>query len=70
MIQLLLRRCGCCAIMGRAGSTTTTIEGYNGRLDAMQAGILQVKLAHFKTGTVNAGTGRPSTTVSFLSAKL
>ena len=25
------------------------VEGYNGRLDALQAGILQTKLAHLKS---------------------
>ena len=39
-------RCACCAITARRKSIITTFLGYNGRLDALQAGILNVKLRH------------------------
>ena len=46
---------------GQARKYYHEIEGYNGRLDAIQAGILQVKLKHVsRNGTCRrAGGGRP-----------
>ena len=38
-------RSECCVITGKAKSTITNIEGYNGRLDAIQAGILACEAA-------------------------
>ena len=40
------QRSGCCAITGRLQKYVHDIEGYNGRLDSIQAGLLQVKLPH------------------------
>ena len=36
----------CCAITGKHENTYHDLEGYNGRLDAIQAGILAVKLEY------------------------
>ena len=37
---------GCCAITARCKKYYHEVEGYNGRLDAIQAGLLHTKLAH------------------------
>ena len=46
MMPVLPRKSRCCAITARAKKYYHEIEGYNGRLDAIQAGLLHTKLAH------------------------
>ena len=36
----------CCAITAKSKKYYHDVEGYNGRLDAIQAGLLHAKLAH------------------------
>ena len=38
---------------GQAKKYCHDIEGYNGRLDALQAGLLRVKLSRWRSGTTN-----------------
>ena len=46
---------------GQAKKYYHDIEGYNGRLDALQAGLLRVKLQHLADGTSSGESVRPST---------
>ena len=46
MTRVWRTRSRCSVIMARLKKYHHEVEGYNGRLDAIQAGILQTKLAH------------------------
>ena len=57
----IARKCRMIRDHGQAKKYYHDMEGYNGRLDAIQAAFLRIKLNICKSGTSSAGSGRKST---------